>query len=284
MFDRDRQPEELAGFAREVERIGLTELWVVEDCFWTGAIASAAQALAATTTLHVGIGIAPAPLRNPALLAMEVAALARYHPGRVIAGIGHGVDRWMRQVGAYVPSPMTLLEEVTTTTRALLMGQTVTCAGRFVNLDGVRLVHPPRDVPPVVLGVRRPRSLELSGRICDGTIFDEGTTPDALRIGRQHVDRGRATGGWPDHRITVFSYLCLDEAGDRAREQIRPIAEALTRKSAEIGRPGGHGGVVAGTPDGGRATIQDFVAAGADTIVLRPVGLDPVGQLGALVH
>ena len=53
---------------------------------------------------------------------------------------------------------------------------------------------------------------------------------------------------------------------------------------AEFGRPGGHGIVVAGTPDECRATIQDFVAAGADTIVLRPVGHDPVGQLGALVH
>ena len=58
MFDRGRPPEELEPFARDVEATGLDELWVVEDCFWTGGLTSAATALASTTSLTVGLGIA----------------------------------------------------------------------------------------------------------------------------------------------------------------------------------------------------------------------------------
>jgi len=52
------------------------------------------------------------PLRNVALTAMEIATLARLFPGRLTAGIGHGVQDWMGQAGAKVESPMTLAREV----------------------------------------------------------------------------------------------------------------------------------------------------------------------------
>src|ERR671926_24780 len=39
--------------------------------------------------------------------------------------------------------------------RALLAGEEVHADGRYVRLDGVRLDHPPADVPPVYAGVRR---------------------------------------------------------------------------------------------------------------------------------
>lgn len=73
-----------------------------------------------------------------------------------MAGIGHGVPEWMAQVGAAARSPLALLEETITSVRALLHGDRVELAGREVRLDGVRLVHPPAEVPPVVAGVVRP--------------------------------------------------------------------------------------------------------------------------------
>ncbi len=72
----------------------------------------------------------PAPLRNVALTAMEVATLARIFPGRVIAGVGHGVQEWMAQVGGRVASPLTLLEEYAVALRRLLHGERVTVTGR----------------------------------------------------------------------------------------------------------------------------------------------------------
>lgn len=81
MYDRDWAPEGLPGFARQAEALGVDDLWVVEDLGWNGGVSAAAVALGATERLRVGIGITPAPLRSPALLAMELATLARVFPG-----------------------------------------------------------------------------------------------------------------------------------------------------------------------------------------------------------
>ena len=124
-------PRELpAPFVREVaqrlEADGLDQLWVIEDCFFTTAPSLAATALAHTERLEVGIGILPAVARNAAITAMELATLAQLAPGRLIAGIGHGVQEWMEQIGARPSSPLTALDEVVSTVKRLLQGETVT--------------------------------------------------------------------------------------------------------------------------------------------------------------
>src|SRR3954468_15680920 len=149
MFDRGRSPEELTGFASLLEELGADDLWVVEDLGWTGSISAAALALGATPTLRVGLGIAPVALRNAALLAMEVGNLARVHPGRVAAGVGHGVPEWMRQVGAEPARKLARLEETIVAVRGLLAGDEVELHGREVTVDGLRLVHPPTVTPPI---------------------------------------------------------------------------------------------------------------------------------------
>jgi 5,10-methylenetetrahydromethanopterin reductase len=53
----------LTGLARQAERAGLDEVWVVLDCFYAGAVATAATILAPTQTIAVGIGCCP---RSPA--------------------------------------------------------------------------------------------------------------------------------------------------------------------------------------------------------------------------
>src|SRR5689334_13863865 len=118
VFRPQSAPEELRAVARVVEDAGV-ELWLWEDCFSEAGPSCAAAALAWTERLHVGIGLLPVPLRNPALAAMEIASLARMFPGRVTVGLGHGVREWMEQVGEGVESPMTLLREHTTAVRAL---------------------------------------------------------------------------------------------------------------------------------------------------------------------
>ena len=55
--------------------------------------------LGATERLTIGLGLIPVPLRNVAVLAMELATLQRMFPGRLRVGVGHGVQDWMGQVG-----------------------------------------------------------------------------------------------------------------------------------------------------------------------------------------
>lgn len=276
MHDRDWAPEGLPEFARRAESLGVDDLWVVEDLGWNGGVTAAAVALGATQRLRVGIGIAPAPLRSPALLAMELATLARVFPGRLVAGIGHGVREWMAQVGVAPRSPLALLEETITSVRALLHGERVELAGREVRLDGVKLVHPPTEVPPVVAGVVRPRSLELSGRVADGTLIAEGHGPLDL----EHIRELTAKGATGAHTLTVFAFACVGDDPDEVARTLHPHTEG---HGAWLGRPQEEVFTVSGDAPRAAAAIRELAAVSADTVVLRFVGENPLGQLEAVL-
>src|SRR5438067_2503739 len=225
-----RSPRELpaarvADGAGQSEQAGRDEIWVVEDCFYAGGIATAATALAVTSSITVGIGVLPTVARNPSIAAMELAALAELHPGRLIGGLGHGVPSWMRQIGAYPASPLAALEETLVAVRRLLAGDRVTAAGRHVHLDEVELVFPPSSVPPVLAGVRRPKSLAVAGAAADGTILAEPSPPEYVRTALAGIAPGRAQDGAPPHHALVtYNWLAL---GDRERAR-RTVAESLT--------------------------------------------------------
>jgi 5,10-methylenetetrahydromethanopterin reductase len=277
MVDRSLPPELLPELAAEAERLGGDELWLVEDLGWTGAIATVATALAATTSLHVGIGIIPAPLRNPAVLAMELATLERLHPGRLIAGIGHGVSEWMERVGAKPSSPLTLLEETFVTVRSLLAGDEVDFAGQSVCIHGVRLVHPPARVPPLIAGVKGPKSLELAGRIAEGTLLAEGSGPAHVIEAHAAAARG---GGTPAHEVSVFVHLAIDDDPAIARERIAPVA---ADSAAFLGIPTSEATVASGSPAEAAATVTSLWDSGAASVIVRPVGDDPLTQFERLV-
>jgi alkanesulfonate monooxygenase SsuD/methylene tetrahydromethanopterin reductase-like flavin-dependent oxidoreductase (luciferase family) len=272
MFDRGLPPEQLIPFARALDETSVDDLWVVEDLGWTGGISAAATALAVTSRLRVGIGITPAPLRNPMLLAMELANLERLHPGRLAAGIGHGVEGWMRQVGAAVPSPLSLLEETITSVRALLQGQEVTLDGKSVHLDGVSLVHPPAQPPPVLAGVKGPRSLALSGRVANGTIVPEGIGPAQVPGIVEQI------GGDEDHELVVFAFLRLgsSEVDQAARDMVEGQSGFLGVAPEELA-------MADGTPQEAAAWVKSVWAAGAETVAVRPIGSDPLDQVRALL-
>jgi alkanesulfonate monooxygenase SsuD/methylene tetrahydromethanopterin reductase-like flavin-dependent oxidoreductase (luciferase family) len=204
IFPPSQPPERLGAVAAAAEAAGLAQLWIWEDCFSESGIATATAILAATGSVTVGIGLLPVPLRNVALTAMEIATLARLFPGRLTAGIGHGVQDWMSQVGARVESPMTLLREYTTALYALLHGDRVTTHGRYVHLDGVALDWPPAVVPPLLVGGIRPRTVSLAGELADGVIIPGGMSPGDVRASAGHLRGHRGAGRGPAD-VVVFA-------------------------------------------------------------------------------
>jgi alkanesulfonate monooxygenase SsuD/methylene tetrahydromethanopterin reductase-like flavin-dependent oxidoreductase (luciferase family) len=203
IFRPQIEPERLRATAEAADSSGLDELWLWEDCFDHGGISTASAALAWTDRLHVGVGVLPVPLRNPALAAMEIASLSRMFPDRVEIGLGHGVLDWMGQIGARVESPMTLLREYLTALRSLLAGETVTTDGRYVHLHDVRLAWVPPTPPRLHLGAVRPKTLALAGELADGTVLTGGTTSGQVRTNRAAFDE--AWGDRPGRgQVTVY--------------------------------------------------------------------------------
>ncbi len=247
-FDRTFPSGEVVEFARDVEAAGLDDLWVIEDCFYTAGVSLAAAALATTEHLHVGLGILPAVARNPAVTAMEVATLSGLAPGRLMAGIGHGVGSWMAQMGAATPSPLTTLDEVISTVRRLLHGESVTVDGREVQLDGVRLDAPPDPVPPVLAGVRGPRSLALAGRVADGVVLAELAGPTYVRWAREQ------TGG--DPLTALFVATSIDDDRRVARRRIAPfLVEMLADANVALRMAPGHDDADAAAAEGPDAVV-----------------------------
>jgi alkanesulfonate monooxygenase SsuD/methylene tetrahydromethanopterin reductase-like flavin-dependent oxidoreductase (luciferase family) len=205
IFAPSQPPEQIGAVAAAADAAGLEQLWVWEDCFKESGIATATAMLATTSRVTVGIGLLPVPLRNVALTAMELATLSRLFPGRLTAGVGHGVPDWMSQVGARAESPMTLLREYTTALYALLHGEAVTTRGRYVNLDDVTLDWPPAVPPPLLVGGIRPRTVSLAGELGDGVIIPGGVSPDEVRASVGHLHSQRGAGRGPADVVVFIS-------------------------------------------------------------------------------
>jgi alkanesulfonate monooxygenase SsuD/methylene tetrahydromethanopterin reductase-like flavin-dependent oxidoreductase (luciferase family) len=266
VFRPQLPPERLRAVARAADDAGLEELWLWEDCFLEGGISAAAAALAWTERVRVGVGLLPVPLRNVAVTAMEAATLHRMFPGRAILGVGHGVQDWMGQVGARVESPVTLLREHLDALRALLRGERVSTAGRYVKLDGVALDWPPAGAPEVLAGATGPRSLRLSGAAADGTVLTAVTGPEGVRRARRLIDEGRESAGRTDHhRVVVYLHTATGpDAAARLRAEIEANGEDPLPE---------HG--VAGDAGAVAKAVQRLAEAGADTVVLQPTADEP---------
>ncbi len=259
-------PEALRGIALAAEESGLEELWLWEDCFRESGIATAAAVLAWTSRVRVGVGLLPVPLRNVALTAMELATLERLFPGRCLAGVGHGVQEWMAQVGAAVESPMTLLREYVGALQALLRGETVTVSGRYVTLDAVGLDWPPAAPMPVLVGGVGPKSLRLTGEIADGTILTGGIDPARTRESVAHVLAGRtAAGRTGAHPVTTYLIAATGPGADE-----RLIAE---QRRWNLDPADGAG--VAGDAEAIAAAVRRWADAGVSTVVLQPTADEP---------
>ena len=262
-------PEQLRAAAEAADAAGLDELWLWEDCFAEGGIATAAAALAWTSRVRVCIGLLPVPLRNVALAAMEIATLERLFPGRVEVGIGHGVQSWMGQAGARAQSPLTLLREYLVALKALLAGEEVTTSGRYVNLDAVRLEWPPPAAPRLLAGATGPKSMALAGELAGGTILTGSTPVDGIRQARAQLEAG---GAKPDHHLVAYVWAAT---GPRAAERLDADLRAWDLEpSPDL--------AVAGDARAVAEAVRRSAAAGADSVVLQPTSDEP--DLVAFMH
>lgn len=278
MFDRAWDPARIPEFAAAAEQAGADELWVVEDLGWNGGFTAATAALAATRNLRVGLGIAPAPYRNPALFAMETATLGRIFPGRFVAGLGHGVTGWIESVGAAPGSAMALLEESIVAVRALLRGEQVRMRGREVRLDDIRLEHVPEEIPPVFAAAVRSKTLELAGRTAQGTVVAEGHGPADLPSLLADIERG---GADENHELVVFAFARIadDNTDSRGEGELASLVEG---QAGWLGRPPAELFTVTGSPTEAADRVRSLARSGATSVILRPVGADPLAQFAAV--
>ncbi|MCK6066427.1 MULTISPECIES: LLM class flavin-dependent oxidoreductase [Microbacterium] len=258
-------PEALRDAAQAAEESGVPELWLWEDCFRESAFATASAVLAWTTRMRVGIGVAPMPMRNVALTAMEIATVERMFPGRLIPGVGHGVQSWMGQIGARVASPLGLMREYVPALRSLLAGAETSASGRYVSLDRVRLDWPPADPPPVMVAGEGPKTVRLTGEVGDGTVLPAGSTPERVASTLALAREGRAAADRPGpHELVVFVEAAFDP-----RHAPPAASDPAASDSAPVD-PADGAAPVAGAPEEVAAALEPYFTAGATRVILQP--------------
>lgn len=262
VFIPDLPPTLLREFAEAADSVGLDDLWVWEDCFKEAGISVATAMLAWTANVRVGIGLMPAPLRNVAVTAMEVATIAELFPGRFVPAVGHGVQNWMGQVGARVESPLTLLREYADALTRLLAGETVSVEGRYVTLDSVALGWPPSTPPGLVIGGEGPKTLALAATSGAGTMLTSALTEDEIASSIAVV---REANGSAPHEI--IAHLMVTRGPDAARLLSEELAEwPAGRQQA---------GIAASRPADVASAIDRLAQAGVTTVLVHGVGADP---------
>lgn len=155
----------------ELVALGYTDVWSAEV---DGADGFTPLALAAAwaPALNLGVAIAPAFTRGPALLAQTAAAMAEAAPGRFALGLGASseviVRRWN---GIDYAEPYKRVRDTLRFLRAALAGERVTATFDTFAVEGFRLsraVEP----PPLYLAALRPGMLRLAGREADGVVLN----------------------------------------------------------------------------------------------------------------
>ncbi|MEM7339284.1 MAG: TIGR03619 family F420-dependent LLM class oxidoreductase [Actinomycetota bacterium] len=119
------------------------------------AVIGATLLATATTTIRIGTGIIVLPLRNPVVLAKELASLDVISGGRLMPGFGVGyLDVEFDAVGVPMAERGQRMDEYIEALIALWTMDTPTFEGRHVSFSGID-AHPrpaQKPTPPIVIG------------------------------------------------------------------------------------------------------------------------------------
>jgi probable F420-dependent oxidoreductase len=174
-----------------------------------GPVAALAFLAGRTETVRLGTGIVVLPLRNPLILAKELASVDVLSQGRLIFGIGVGyVEREFVALGAPFHERGARIEEYLDAIEAIWTQDHPAFGGTHVSFSGVQ-AHPrpvQRPRPPLVMGGYAPPVMRRTVRRADGWYgwgLDLDATASHIRILRETAMQVERAAGLRELEITI---------------------------------------------------------------------------------
>ena len=265
------------------------------DSVWAGDSILARPRLEAFTTLaavaararrvKVGTAVLLPALRHPVVMANEAANLDLLSEGRLILGLGiaskmPAVRAEFEACGVSIDRRLGIFEETVTLMRRLWREPSVTFSGRHFQLQDVSLGLRPYNASgiPMWIAGSVDNSLRRVARLGDGW-YPNPLSPQIFAEQSQQLDGfAREAGRDPQelHRC-VYTTLNINDDAAQAERETKAFAEGYYNAPYDV--IGRMMNFCYGTPDTCITWLRDFVAAGAQTIVIRFACPDQVGQL-----
>ncbi|ACC39513.1 Methanesulfonate monooxygenase [Mycobacterium marinum] len=272
----------LRAYLARAEELGFEGGWVLEQIIGSSPLLAPLELLAycaaCTNRLRLGVAVLVTSLHDPLQLASSVTAVDRLSNGRLDLGVAAGGgSRKFAAFGVDRATHVSYFTEGLQLMKAAWSDEPrVRFHGRFRDVDDLPIQPKPvqRPHPPIWFGGRAPKALARAVRHGDAflgagssTTADFATAVTTLR--HELAEQGRDPAGFT---IGKRVYLMVDDDPERARERV------LAGLRSIYGKMGGLDAVaVAGTPDDVTRGLAEVIAAGAQTLLLNPVGPD-VGQ------
>lgn len=291
--------ERLRHWIVRAEELGMDSIWVTDHLLratnmyartWLEPLSTLAFAASITRRISLGTGVLLLPLRNPVLLAKEVASLQRLSNGRFILGAGTGwFEKEFEAVGAEKSQRGRRTDEVLEIVRRLVAGETVTYQGKYYRVNEVHIEPSPVKLPIWIGGgsqTPHPASMEkpeLSPQVArriaraDGWFSRPASTPEQIAQDWQMLQPYiREAGKKPEDIVFAHGqwvHLTEEDRHDRAVEiqyeaAIKILGTHRPRELLEMS-------YLFGTIDEILENCRRRIEAGVEHFILHPYTDDP---------
>lgn len=282
----------------EVEDLGFGTAWLTnggpEDCMPLLA-ALAIQ----TTHLQLGTSVLQTYPRHPFVVATEANVIDQLAgAGRLRLGVGPSHAVVMESLGLERVAPLSHLREYVAILRTLTQTGSVDFSGEHLRTRGSlgRTFE-----LPIMIGALRPKAFEFAASGADGAITWLCPADYLRAVAVPRMTEAAAAVGRPRPTLVAHLAAAVHENGEQLRDTVRATIPniafpAYQRMLVQAGFPDAAGGrwtdqlidhVIAwGTEDHVAERIRALFAAGADEVLIRPIGAgpEPARTLERTVH
>jgi probable F420-dependent oxidoreductase len=258
-----------------LEEMGVDSLWISELVFGSlvEPFIGMAHALARTSRLKVGTGVAILPGRHPVLVAKQLASLAALSPGRVLPAFGLQPARAEERALFPVPSGRraAVFDESLELLRLLLREESVSFTGQYFTVEGASVGPLPAKPLDIWTGGSAPGALRRTGRLADGWL-GSFLTPAEAGAARETIQAAAADAGREIEEDHFGLSLAVVTGGGGASGAGGDVPASLV-KSVRARRPDVDPAELfaSGWADA-RKMIEQYVAVGLSKFVVRPAG------------
>ncbi len=266
-------------YLTRAEELGFEGGWVLEQVVGEAPLLAPlellAYAAACTERLRLGVAILVSSLHDPLQLASAITAVDRLGHGRLDVGVAPGGG--FRQFPAFGVDKATYISSFTEGLELMKAAWSdeprVTFQGRFRQVDDLPIQPKPtqRPHPPIWFGGQAPKALARAVRHGDA-FLGAGSSSTAKFVEAVKTVRHELAEQGKDpakYRIGKRVYLMIDDDPAKARER---VLAGLHRIYGAM--PGIEAVPVSGTSDDVAAGLREVIDAGAEMILLNPVGRD----------